>query len=373
MPIDFSGPADSHLQIDLGAIVQNWRLMDQLSPPTVTTAAMVKGNAYGLGADRVGPALAAAGCTQFFVASLGEAMSLRQAFDDTGHAAPNIMVLHGVHRGQEDGFTAVRAVPVLNDLEQVSRWRLYAQRLGHSLTALIHFDTGMTRLGLDALQTDWLIQNRAALEGLDIAYVMSHLVSGEISGDLVNQAQLDKFREIRSWFAGIPASLANSAGAFLGEDYHFHMVRPGIALYGVHPAVTPAGGLQPTLGWTARILQMRHAAAGDKVGYNGTYELTRDSRIATLGVGYADGYRRQLGNKATVRIGRSVAPVIGRVSMDSITVDVTDLGPDDLRAETAALIHPAYGLHQMATDAGTIAYEILTQLGHRPERGYSHG
>ncbi|MEK9744598.1 MAG: alanine racemase [Candidatus Puniceispirillum sp.] len=362
--------SDSYLSIDLDAIAYNWRHIDGLSGPNVTTAAMVKADGYGLGANRVGLALAAAGCTRFFVATISEAIALRQMFDHTRYDESRIMVLHGVNRGEESDFHATRLIPVLNDLEQIARWKLFASKLGQPLSALLHFDTGMNRLGLDSLQTDWLIENPDSLDGLDVEYLMSHLISGEIADDPKNMVQLEKFRGICGCLGGIPASLANSAGVFLGPDYHFHMTRPGIALYGVHPSRCKDAQLKPTLSWNARIIQIRTASAGETVGYNGTCRLTRGSRIATLGVGYADGYRRQLGNLATVQIGKSFAPVIGRVSMDSITVDVTNLEPDDLCAETAALIHSQYSLYQMAVDADTIVYEILTRLGRRPARYY---
>jgi alanine racemase len=372
MSANLLGHSDSYLSIDLDAIAYNWRHIDGLSGPNVVTAAMLKADGYGLGANRVGLALAAAGCSRFFVANLGEAIALRQMFDHSRYDQSQIMVLHGVNRGQESDFVAARLIPVLNDLEQIARWRLCASKLGQSLPALLHFDTGMNRLGLDSLQTDWLIENPDSLVGLDVEYLMSHLISGEIVDDPKNMVQLEKFRSICSCLAAIPASLANSAGAFLGPDYHFHMTRPGIALYGVNPSRSSEAPLRPTLSWNARIVQVRTALAGDTVGYNGTCTLTRGSRVATLAVGYADGYRRQLGNLATVQIGKAFAPVIGRVSMDSITVDVTDLDSDDLCAETAALIHSQYSLDQMAADAGTIVYEILTRLGHRPARHY-HG
>ena len=365
------GTADSCLIIDLGAITENWRYLDGLSAPSVMTAAMIKANGYGLGADRVGMALAAAGCQRFFVASLDEAIAQRHIFDDEGYGNVPITVLHGVHRGQEAAFLEARAVPVLNDLEQISRWRLFANKTGQRLSALIHFDTGMTRLGLDSAQTDWLIENPQALDGLDIAYVMSHLVSAELADDPMNTAQIERFSEIKGYFPGVPSSLANSGGCFLGANFHFQMTRPGIALYGIDPMGKGIPPLKPSLRWQARILQIRSARAGERVGYNGTHLLDRESRIATIGVGYADGYRRQLGGKATVRIGNSVAPVIGRVSMDSITVDVTDLSWDDRKCETADLIHTTYDLGRMASDADTISYEIMTQLGTRPSRHYT--
>ena len=368
-----SGYADSAITVDLDAIVANWRFIDSLSSPKTKTAAMVKANGYGLGSGVIATTLAAAGCELFFVASLGEAVELRQIFRDSKWADMPIMVLHGAQRGQEDTLAAHQLIPVLNDLEQIARWRLFANKTGATLPALLHFDTGMTRLGLDADQADWLIQNRAALDGLDIAYVMSHLVSGERVDDPMNARQLASFNELRSWFAGVPASLANSAGCLLGSDYHFQMTRLGIALYGVHPLETRTPDLQPAFDWKARILQIRHAAAGDRVGYGGTFELQRDSRIATIGVGYADGYRRQLGGKALVSIGGKVAPVIGRVSMDSITVDVTDLDQNSLRADWADLIHANYLLENMAADLGTISYEIMTTLGQRADWHYRGG
>ena len=358
------------MTVHLDAILANWRRLDSLSPVQTATAAVVKANGYGLGAAQIGVALADAGCRHFFVANLSEAIDLANAFRENGHKDAVIMVLHGVQRGQEADFTAAGLVPVLNDLEQLARWRLSATKAGQKLPALLHFDTGMTRLGFDAEQTDWLINTPQALDGLNIRQIMSHLVAAEVKTDPVNQQQRDRFNAIRRSFPSLPASLANSAGCFLGSDYHFQMTRPGIALYGIHPAGRPGDGIQPVLGWCARIMQVRGAATGDKVGYNGTFTLQRNSRIATIGVGYADGYRRQLGGKASVRIGSATAPVIGRVSMDSITVDVTDLTASDLATGEAYLLHDAYDIHTMAIDAGTIGYEIITQLGNRSARHF---
>ena len=373
MPHQYFVTADSAITIDLDAIIANWRYIDGLSAPRTKTAAVVKANGYGLGSCSVASALARAGCERFFVASLAEAIELRAVFQQTGHGDLPIMVLHGVQCGQETDFTAHDLKPVLNDLEQISRWRLYAAKTGTTLPALLHFDTGMTRLGLDADQADWLAQNKQALKDLEITYVMSHLVSAEVIDDPVNARQLASFNKFLSSFSSIPASLANSAGTFLGSDYHFSMTRPGIALYGIHPSENPENPLQPAFDWQARILQIRNAAAGDTVGYGGTYRLARDSQIATLGIGYADGYRRQLGGIANVSIGGRPAPVIGRVSMDSITVDVTGFDQESLRTGKASLIHADYCVEKMAKDVGTIPYEIMTGLGHRAERHYLGG
>ena len=378
MSLPMMGHADSCLRIDLDAIITNWRYIDSLSSATTTTAAMVKANGYGLGAKAVATALARAGCSEFFVASLGEAIDLRQHLDEGGYERLHIMTLHGCHLNQLDDYVAFRITPVLNDLEQLSRWRLFSQqrqktgpKTGHGrLPAILHIDTGMTRLGLDADQADWLIQNKAALDGLDCRYIMSHLSSAEVTGDPTNAAQLAAFNELRSWFPGMPASLANSAGSMLSSDFHFQMTRPGSALFGVHPGDIPTGKLAPVVRWQARIMQVRRAKAGDRVGYGGTHQLGRDSTIATIGVGYADGYNRMLGGKAHVLIGSQTEPVVGKVSMDSMTVDVTDVDAAHLRPGTVELLYDGYDLSHMAGDAKTISYEILTKLGTRPKRHY---
>ena len=370
------GMADNRIDIDLGAITHNWGYLDSMSPKSTVTAAMVKADGYGLGANHVGGALYQAGCRQFFVANLDEAASLRNNLDNINGTDAQIMVLHGCHRGQENDMRAYRLTPVLNDLEQLSRWRLFAQNANETYPALLHLDTGMTRLGFDPDQTDWLIENNQALNGLDITYVMSHLVSAERANDPVNNAQKVLFDEHRSFFAGIKASLANSGGIFLGADYHYQMTRPGIAIYGVHPcgkdeAQKHTDGLKQTAAWHARIIQVQSAPAGATVGYGGTHKLARPSRIATVGVGYADGYHRALGNKAFVNILEHRAPVIGRVSMDSITIDVTDIPADImLKAETVALLSNLYSIEDMANDASTVPYEILTGISHRARRRY---
>ena len=372
MSYSVKGHADSCLSIDLGAIVANWRYIDSLSSAVTTTAAMIKANGYGLGANNVAGALAQAGCTEFFAANLGEAIALRQHLDGLGYDQSHIMTLHGCHMDQLDDHSAFRITPVLNDLEQLSRWRMFSQRKANRLPAMLHIDTGMTRLGFDTDQIDWLIENKSTLDGVDCRYVMSHLVSAEIANDPTNVRQLNAFHDVRRMFAGMPASLANSAGSILSSAYHFQMTRPGIALYGAHPAGIPTDRLKRVVTWQARIIQLRHAKAGDRVGYGGTHLLDRDSSIATIGVGYADGFNRKLGGKATVLIGSQTAPVIGRVSMDSITVDVTDINPANLRHGSVELLHNDYDLSCMASDADTIAYEILTRLGTRPARFYQN-
>jgi alanine racemase len=377
------GHADSVITVDIGAIVENWRYLDSLSGPRTETAGVVKANAYGLGAARVAPALAKAGCRTFFVMSLDEAVALRRALTDSGHDDCRILALGGCHAGQQAAFKESRITPVINSLEQLQHWRDAALVTGGGRGAALHLDTGMTRLGLDPEETAWLLRRiedgEAPLADIDVELVMSHLTAGEDLADESSDRQLASFARLRAALPDLPASLANSGGTLRGGGFHMALNRPGIALYGLHPAGLDATGdqsdqaasLHPAVTWQARILQRRTAAAGDRVGYNGTHQLQRDSHIFTLGVGYADGYPRSLGNLATVTIAGMSAPVIGRVSMDSITIDVTDL--DQARLATAShaeILGAGYALARMAGDAGTIGYEILTQLGQRPVRRY---
>ena len=200
------GHQDSRLNVDLGAITANWRYMDSLSTEATTTAAMVKADGYGLGAKNVAEALIISGCKEFFVANLGEAIALRQHLDEIGQTQPNIMTLHGCHVNQLSDHAAFRITPVLNDLDQLSRWRVFSQRKSDKLPAFLHIDTGMTRLGFDTEQIGWLIENKSALNGVNCRYVMSHLVSAEIANDQTNTRQLNAFNRVQQWFADIPAS-----------------------------------------------------------------------------------------------------------------------------------------------------------------------
>ena len=257
MPHQHFRNADNAITIYLDAIIANWRYIDGLSATKTKTAAVVKANGYGLGSCAVATSLAQAGCKLFFVANLNEAIELRAVFRQTGHGDLPIMVLHGVQNGQEADFAAHHLEPVLNDLEQITRWQLYNTKTDTKLPASLHFDTGMNRLGLDADQADWLIQNREVLNGLKLNYLMSHLVSAELINDPVNVHQLNRFNKFQGSFSNIPASIANSAGTFLGNDYHFSMTRPGIALYGIHPFEDLGSPLQPVL--TGRRVSFRFA------------------------------------------------------------------------------------------------------------------
>jgi alanine racemase len=353
------------LTIDLGAIVENYRRLCVRVAPAETGAA-VKADAYGLGAERVAPALAAAGCRTFFVAHLDEGIALRRVLPET-----SIAVLHGPPPGAEAELVQHRLSPVLNEPSQALRWAKLAGTIPARPPALLQLDTGMTRLGLGRPEVVALAADRSTLEALGLVSVMSHLACADEPEHLLNREQLARFEELRALLPPLKASLANSSGIFLGPAFHFDLVRPGVALYGVNPTPGRANPMRPVVRLTAPIIQLRRLEAPAAVGYGSTHEAASGRRIATVAVGYADGYLRALGNAGHASIDGVRVPVVGRVSMDLITVDVTDL-PEARTApgQGVDLIGDGCDLDTLAAEAGTIGYEILTSLGGRYARRY---
>lgn len=380
MPTDF-GTADSLISIDLDAIVANWHSLDNLSASKCETGAVVKADCYGLGVRTIAPHLAAAGCRTFFVMSIDEGAELRETLADANHHEVHIYCLGGMQRGQEDAFLNYALIPVINTLEQLARIGMLARRTEIKIPAAIHIDTGMARLGLTYNDTDWLIEHMSdgndALAGIDLRYVMSHLANADDPTHPSNTKQATAMAELRGFFPGTRVSLANSGGVFLGPPHHFNLTRPGIALYGIHPCAplppTTPSSLQAALQWDARILQIRHETVGTTVGYGSSFVTERESVLATIGVGYGDGYPRNLGNKATVMVAGHRAPIVGRVSMDSMTIDVTDL-PDGVlqQCDRVTVLGGDLCPAELAKLADTIPYELLTGLGQRPKRVYHH-
>jgi alanine racemase len=354
------------LTIDLGAIVQNWHILGAQacsSPrPTAACAAVVKADAYGLGLAEVGPALYEAGCRDFFVALVSEGVQLRTLIPRDA----TVYVLHGPQPGAEITFAQHALIPVLNSPDQLQRWSRLANTRGQHLPAALQLDTGMQRLGFEARDFEALDPS-----GIKPILLMSHLVSAEDRADPMNRIQLEQFEIARERWPGLRCSLANSSGIFLGRAWHFDLLRPGAALYGVAPDINQPNPMRPVIRLQAPIIQIREIAPGDGVGYNHTWRAGRPTRIATLSVGYADGYLRSLSNRATVRFMGQTAPLIGRVSMDTVTIDVTEL-PEHALTPGAHfdLIDSVHDINQVAIEAGTNAYEILTSLGPRYLRRY---
>lgn len=356
----------SRLTIDLGAVRRNYRrLLERLGG--VACAGVVKADGYGLGADRVAPALWAEGCRVFFVATLDEAVRLRPAVPQA-----TVCCLNGLLPGTEATFLEHRIVPVLNAFEQIGRWRDAGTGAGRVLPAILHVDTGMNRLGLGADEWDRVVDTPGGLDGIDWLWLISHLASADEPEDPANARQLARFRKVRQALPrATKASFANSSGIFLGPDYHFDMARPGIALYGGRPNARDPNPLECPIRIEGRILQVRTVPAGDPVGYGGSWTSPRESRIATVAAGYADGYLRSLSGVGTVALGRRSCPVVGRVSMDLITVDVTGVPPAEaLPGAFVEVLGPTVTPDAAADAAGTIGYELLTSLGRRYVRHY---
>lgn len=361
--------AGAVLTVDLDAIAANWRYLRDLGRQggrRCDCAAVVKADAYGTGAATVGGRLAAEGCRHFFVAHIDEGIALRQALPQA-----TIVVLNGIVPGSEDEIAAHGLVPALNDLGQISSWRACSQRLNRALDAVLHHDTGMNRLGLSASETEMLANDRGRLRGLRLALLMSHLVASEEPDKPINPSQLARFQAFVERMPGAPASFANSSGIFLGADYHFDLLRPGAALYGINPLPERSNPMQPVVGLWGKILQSHRVDALETVGYGQNWRAARPSRIATVAVGYADGYLRSLSNRGLGYIEGYRVPIVGRVSMDLITIDVTDLPEAMTPPGTAVeLIGPHNSADQLAEQARTNGYEILTSLGSRYHRIY---
>ena len=350
------------LTVDLSAIAENYRRLERELGP-VPCAAVVKANAYGLGADRVAPALHSAGCRQFFVAQLGEGIALRDLLAEDAE----IFVLNGVLPGQVARFLRHRLIPVLNDLAQIEEWR----NAGRGAPAAIHLDTGMNRLGLDPKETARLVDEPDLLSGLKIRLWLSHLVSAEEAGNPLNEEQRRSFAAVLARLPAAPASLANSSGIFLGPAFHFDLGRPGVALYGVNPTPGRPNPMRPVVELAVPILQVRVVDSPMTVGYGATHRVAKKGKIATVSIGYADGYGRALSARGRCRIAGKEVPIVGRVSMDLITVDVTTLPENAVRpGDPAIILDRHHDVDSLASEAGTIGYEILTALGARYRRRY---
>jgi alanine racemase len=351
--------AGAVLDIDLGTVVANWRLLAERAAPA-SCAAVVKANGYGLGAGPVARALAAAGCRLFFVATLDEGIKLREALGD----GPEIAVLNGPFPGTAAEFVAHGLIPVLNYPGQIESWL----EQGRGRPAILHVDTGMARLGLTPREFAAFVEDRPSIPW---RAVISHLACADEPEHPLNGRQHSRFAAIAARLPGVPASLAASSGIFLGATHHFDLVRPGAALYGVNPCPGHPNPLRPVVRLMARIIQTREIDSGESVGYGAAHVMEVPGRVATAAVGYADGWLRALSRRGCGFIGGKRVPLLGRVSMDLCAFDVSAIPPALARpGMTIELLGPRYGVDEVAADAGTIGYEILTALGSRYHRVY---
>ena len=362
------------LTVDLGALVDNWRRLGAMGAPAAC-GAVVKADAYGLGQRPVMEALSAAGCRTFFVANLAEGELARRLAPDA-----TIYVLDGVTPGAGDRLAAAGLQPVLGALEDIETWAATARVHGGRLDAALHLDTGMNRFGLPVGQARAAAARLAEQEAhVRLTLVMSHFVSSQRVDAPLNDRQIADFNAARAFFPGAPASMANSSGIFLPQRPFYDLLRPGYALYGGNPTTGPDNPMRPVAHLRIRILAIHEASPGETAGYDAKWTAQRPSRLATIGAGYADGVPVSATARADKPGGSAIVggvrcPFVGRVSMDSIILDVTD-APLALaqRGGWAEILGLGIGVDELAGRAGVIGYEILTRLGRRYARRYIGG
>lgn len=353
--------ARARLTIDLAAIAANWRALAVMNAGE--TGAVIKADAYGLGAARVGSALRDAGAKTFFVALAEEGAALRVAIGPT----PQIFVFSGLMPGDAPLICEANLIPLLNSPGQIAAAKALAATSGAPLAAGLQLDSGMNRLGLEPAELTAVLNDARGLDGLDIALAMSHLACADEPDHPQNAAQLDAFKTMTAHpaFKTTPKSIAATGGVLLGENYHLDMTRPGVGLYGGLPFTDAA----PVLGLEAQIIQTREILPNETVGYGATFTADTPRRIATIAAGYADGLLRRLSPGFIAWLGAAPLPAVGRVSMDLITLDVTAC-PAATEGTWVSLLGPGQGVDDLADLARTIGYEILTSLGARYERRY---
>jgi alanine racemase len=356
----------ARLTVRLGAVAANYRLCQRLAGPAVV-AGVVKADGYGLGLARVSSALAGAGCDTFFVARLEEGVALRAVL-----STARIFVLDGAAPDTVPALIRHRLTPVLNSLAEIAGWSAAARETRGELEAAVHIDTGMNRLGLPGEELSLLAsQAGKRLDGLRVVLWLSHLACADDPAAKMNLIQLDRFKTALAMLPPAPASFASSGGVLLGKDYAFDLVRPGIGLYGGNVQNAAQNPFAVAAVLTARVLQLRRIDRGESVGYGATFRAKRPTVIATVALGYADGLMRAIGNRGSAAVAGTRVPIAGRVSMDLVTLDVTDVPAAALSTDAEAeFFGDTISLEDVAKAADTAAYEILTSLTPRVPRHY---
>lgn len=369
-PATVPAEARAVLTIDLDALRSNWRTV-RSRLTHAECAAVIKADAYGLGLEQIAGALVAEGCRTVFVATLDEARRVR-----TVSPALTIYVLDGLLPGAAASYVGFNLRPCLSSLDEIAEWSAAGAERGERLKAALHIDTGMNRLGLTAHDVETLARAWDTFDGFQCTLVMSHLACADVPGHPMNDTQRTRFDELRAKLPPLPASLANSGGTFLDPAFQYDLVRPGIVLFGGRALEGRPNPMRHVVTLKARILQIRDCAPGETVGYGATYTCDRPTRLATIACGYADGFLRAISRAGRTSgavgfIGPHPVPIVGRVSMDLITVDVTSV-PSDLatRGAWVEVLGGRTTVDDLTDRAGTIGYELLTRLGRRVHRVY---
>jgi alanine racemase len=356
------------LTIDLKAVANNWKVLASKMPSGTLCGAALKTDAYGLGAQKIASTLVWAGCKNYFVAYPFEGKAIRDVVGDQ-----QIFVLNGLIQGGEADLVANDLIPVITSKIGLKQWSDYAKKIGKKLKAAIHVDTGMVRLGIPTIEFVEMLEDISVFDGVEPVLIMSHLACADEKENPKNKQQLELFSNIviafRKFFPNAKASFANSAGIYLGQEYHFDLARPGIGLYGGLPA-KGISDLQPVISLKARILQIQDAEPPQTIGYGASYKLDKKRKIATAAIGYGDGYFRSLSNSGIGYIENQPVPAVGRVSMDLTTFDITDVNKNVNVGDYIDIINSNNTLEALANEAKTINYEVLTNLGKRYFRKY---
>ena len=352
------------LTIDLDAVEANWRALAQRIIPA-ECAAVVKADAYGLGLEAIATKLARAGCRTFFVADLAEARRLRGCARDV-----TIYVLNGCSVEGAETFVELNARPVINSMAELAEWDAFVAAQSWDGGAALHVDTGMNRLGISLAEAAALAP-RVRTDKHGISLLMSHFACAEIADHPLTASQIKLFRDLRRLYGGVPASLANSSGIFLGDIALFDLTRAGAALYGINPTPGRPNPMRSVVELTGRMLQVRDISQGETIGYGATWTAKRTTQVAVVALGYADGLMRAASGSDGAHGGAAIiagrrCPVVGRISMDLVCIDTTDVQNGAVRrGDLATFIGAELPVDDVAASAGTIGYEILTRLGSR--------
>ncbi|WP_156453024.1 alanine racemase [Polycladidibacter stylochi] len=370
-PFGVDGAHGAMLTIDPHALANNYLTLKSQLRANTRCAAVVKANAYGVGLEIAAKAFYDAGARDFFVALPQEGAVLRKLYQDV-----RIFVLAGLLPGMSPFYRQLNLIAVLNSISEVEEQAAFA--VNNNITKLavaLQFDSGMKRLGMSEAEAHILSTQSHFLEHFDLQLVMSHLACADMPQDRMNQTQLSNFRQLSQLFPKTPHSLANSSGIFLGADYHFDLVRPGIALYGGNPTPGLKNPMQPVASIHAEVLQIQHLEVGQSVGYGATWQARKPTQVATVSTGYADGYLRSASTSSQRTRGPlaylkgKYVPIIGRVSMDVLAIDISEFSNGHIkRGDLVELLGKHVLVDELAQGCGTISYEILTGLGQRYQR-----
>ena len=358
---------NTFLNINTKSVEKNYKLIQKKVGKKCIVAATVKADAYGLGIKKLFPNLFKSGCNFFFVATTHEAIELRKI-----NKKIFIFILNGLVAEDINLIFKYDLIPVINNLTQLKNIEKFQEKKRLRINIALHFDTGMSRLGFDKNETSILVENKLELiKKSKIFLVMSHLSCADNIKSKMNKKQLEKFNTIRSHFPNCMHSLSNSAGVLLGKKYHFDMVRPGISLYGGHSQNNEKKIYHNVVSLNAKLIQVRNIYKGDTIGYGATFKAKSKMKIGTLGLGYGDGFNRLFSNNNYVRFKNKKINIVGRVSMDLITVDLTNVKlTENIMEEEFEIIGTKNSINSIAKLINTIPYEILTNLGKRYQRRY---